>query len=68
MAIVLEVEDYCQQCLDFTPELIKPQRVLLEDGEMVTSDAIVHCQYGKRCAGIVRYLRNATTDKEEAVG
>lgn len=68
MSIKLKVEEYCQQCLDFTPELIKPQRAMLEDGEMITTDAIVHCQYGKRCAGIVRYLRNVTTDKEEAVG
>ena len=68
MSIKLEVEEYCQQCLDFTPVLIKPQRVMLDDGDPFTTDAIVHCQYGKRCSGIVRYLRSATAEKEEAVG
>lgn len=68
MAIKLKVEDYCQQCLDFTPELIKPQRVMLDNCEAAISDAIVYCQYSKRCYGLVRHLRNAAVDKEEACG
>ena len=56
--IKIEVEDYCQLCLDFTPDVTKPERLYsLEcpDG-MVMSDTIVRCEYRKRCAGIKRYL------------
>lgn len=55
--ITLEVEDYCQECLDFTPDLIKPERVRRPgDKEPTYTDTIVQCKYHKRCAGIKRYL------------
>lgn len=56
--IKVAVEDYCQQCLDFTPDVTKPERLYsadMPDG-MVLSDTIIRCEYRKRCAGIKRYL------------
>lgn len=54
--IRLEVEGYCQSCLDFTPDVIKPTRVYTDDGKTSQTDTIVRCEYERRCAGIKRYL------------
>lgn len=56
--IKVEVEDYCQECLDFTPDLIKPERIRTEGGQLMYTDTIVQCKYHKRCAGVARYLQS----------
>lgn len=64
--IELEVEYYCQQCLDFSPDVIKPERIRLSDGSLGYTNTVVQCKYHKRCAGIKRYLENqikGATDK-----
>lgn len=60
--IHVEVENYCQQCLDFTPDVTKPERLYTADcpDGFVMSDTIVRCEYRKRCAGIKRYLDQQT--------
>ena len=62
--IRVDVEEYCQSCLDFTPDVIKPIRTT--DGESTLTDTIIQCKYRKRCAGIKRYLEQQA--KGEAVG
>lgn len=56
--IKVEVEEYCQQCLDFTPDVTKPERLYTADNPdgFIMSDTIIRCEYRKRCAGIKRYL------------
>lgn len=54
--IRLEVEGYCQSCLDFEPDVTKPTRVIPIDGECFFTNTIVQCTNRKRCAGIRRYL------------
>ena len=55
--IRVEVEEYCQSCLDFSPDVIRPERCWSADlGEMVLSDTIIQCEHRKRCAQIARYL------------
>lgn len=54
--IRLEVEDYCQQCLDFCPDIVKPERLVAPNGDTYYTDTIVHCKYQKRCSGIRRFL------------
>lgn len=56
--IVVTVEDYCQACLDFKPEVTPPTRLYssFDNAEVVFTDTIIQCQYRKRCAGIKRYL------------
>ncbi len=53
--IRVDVEDYCQQCLDFTPDVAPAVRTY-EDGTMSQTDTVIRCQYRRRCAGIKRYL------------
>lgn len=54
--IRLEVEGYCQHCLDFSPDVIKPERIVSVDSSFGYSDTIVQCKYRKRCAGLMRFL------------
>lgn len=56
--IKLDVAEYCQSCLDFTPDVIKPVRIPADDfgDESIMTDTIVQCKYNRRCAGIKRYL------------
>ena len=56
--IKIAVEDYCQQCLDFTPDVTKPERFHSIDNpdSFILSDTVIRCEYRKRCAGIKRYL------------
>jgi hypothetical protein len=55
--IRIDVEDYCDSCLDFSADVIKPQRCFSIDGEIeMRSDTIIQCEHRKRCAGIKRYL------------
>ena len=55
--IRLNVEDYCQSCLDFNPEVTRPMRYSTLDGDLrLQSDTIIECEHRNRCAGIKRYL------------
>lgn len=62
--IKLEIEEYCQDCLDFCPDVIKPERVRTEGGNMTYTDTIVHCKYQKRCSGIKRFLEQRIREAE----
>lgn len=62
--IVLDIEDYCQQCLDFCPEVIKAQRIMFDHGEMAYSNTIIQCEHRKRCAGITRFLEQRIREAE----
>lgn len=64
--IRIEIEDYCQSCMDFSPDVIKPTRSFTLDGGMIQTDTIVRCTHRKRCENIKRYLEQQT--KVEAVG
>lgn len=79
--IRINVEGYCQQCLDFSPEVIAPTRISNEydeqnnilyavynvagPNESTYTDTIIQCKYRKRCAGIKRYLEQQL--KREAI-
>lgn len=56
--IKVDVEGYCQACLDFTPDVVKPQRIFaVGNGEPIDlTDTIIQCKYRKRCEAITRYL------------
>lgn len=63
--IRVDVEDYCQNCLDFNPDVSKAERVTLGD-EASYTDTIIRCKYRKRCCGIRRFLEHQM--KEEVSG
>lgn len=59
--IRLDVQDYCQQCMDFNPDVDMAQKAygMSPDGneiEFVLTDTVVRCRYRKRCESIKRYL------------
>ena len=57
MAIRLVVDEYCADCLDFTPEVKKPERNYVAAGEVIQTHTIVACKYAHRCEQIAKYLR-----------
>lgn len=63
--ILVSVEDYCQSCLDFSPDVVKATRT---DDKDVWTDTIIQCEYRKRCSGIKRYLEHQMKNKVEASG
>ena len=65
--IRVDVEDYCQECLEFTPDVTSPIRIDSDDNKTpVFTDTVIQCKYRKRCANIVRYLKHRT--ESEASG
>lgn len=61
MAIKLEVREYCANCLDFEPDVTKPERTTVwsiapSSATTVQTDTIVRCRHASRCANLVRYL------------
>ena len=65
--IRLNVEEYCHQCLDFSPDVTDPERVFSQDGKTIMqSDTIIQCAHRRRCEAIKKYLIRQA--KDEAVG
>jgi hypothetical protein len=64
--IRINVEEYCHQCLDFTPDVIEPTKTYVGNEEIILSDTIVQCKYRKRCSNMFRFLEHQA--KDEAVG
>lgn len=54
--IKIDVEGYCQQCLDFTPDVVAPTKAYSEGNVVFQSDTLIRCEHRKRCANIKRYL------------
>lgn len=64
--IRVDVEDYCQTCMDFTPEVNKPEKLYCGAGEFTLGDTIIKCKYRKRCAGIKRFLEQQAKGETDA--
>lgn len=69
MAIKLEVESYCESCLDFEADVTKPERTTVwtiapSTATTCQTDTIVKCKYAKRCEAIKRYLEKQKEAKE----
>lgn len=66
MAIKLEVEDYCQQCFDFTADVKVDPRIerVGKDEKAAVADTIIRCKYARRCASLTRYLERQLKQKE----
>lgn len=66
--IRIEVEEYCHNCLDFSPDITKPERVITALYGEHWTDTIIRCEYRKRCEAIKKYLIRQAKSNEEAVG
>lgn len=64
--IKVDVEDYCQTCMDFTSEVTKPETFHYNHGEIVRGDTVIQCKYRKRCAGLVRHLTRQVKGETDA--
>lgn len=70
--IRIEVEEYCDACMDFSPDVSRPSKgfvTSIEDLSQLTfqTDTIIRCEYRKRCDAIKKYLMRQARG-EEAVG
>lgn len=68
--IRIDVQPYCDCCLDFTPDVEPPERLYYSsyDGGQEyesTSDTVIRCKYRKRCANMVRYLQKQMEKPKE---
>ena len=60
--ITLDVAEYCSACMDFDPEVQRPQKAYSLGDEIIVSDTIVRCSNRNRCKNIERYLRKKVAD------
>lgn len=61
--IKLDVQPYCQNCLDFRPDVERTDILMTDDtvvnvGEI---DTIIRCRHRQRCAIIHHYLKDECT-------
>ena len=54
--IRLDIQEYCDNCLDFSPAVDRPQKAFGLDGTVVQTDTIITCEHATRCEMIKRYL------------
>ena len=52
----LDGQKDCDKCLDLSPEIEKPQKIVKSDGTIFQTDTIVTCEHATRCDMIKRYL------------
>ena len=55
MSIILEVQPYCKQCLDFEADVTKPNKIYAGE-EIILGDTVVRCEHARRCENIRKYL------------
>lgn len=54
--IRVNVEDYCQSCMEFSAEVTPPVRSFSENMAVKQTDTIIQCTHRSRCETIKRYL------------
>lgn len=78
--IKLQVEEYCQNCPDFEPDIFKQHETLYADNMPIVDplcyvqpetrhicETTVECKYKKRCAAQIRYLQKQYTEEQEKI-
>lgn len=69
--IRLEVEDYCQNCLIFDPDVLHPTQMFAEGVVAAQTDTIVRCERRECCENLKKYLQrefDTWFEKEELNG
>lgn len=67
--ICIDVKEYCSECLDFEPDIERPQKFYDAGSEICISDTIIRCENRKRCEQIKRYLeRKVLNDGSNEIG
>lgn len=65
--ITIDVAEYCSACMDFDPDVQRPQKAYGMSEEIVISDTVIRCSNRNRCKNIERYLRKKVTNLRETV-
>lgn len=56
MAIKLEVQPYCENCVIFDADVERPTKLYSYNMTLCQTDTVVRCSRRNTCAGIKRYL------------
>lgn len=67
MAICLDIRPYCDECFDFEPDVVKPERVFTNNDVYMVTNTIVRCKYRNRCSTIKRYLERGQKSEGDKV-
>lgn len=54
--IKLRVQPFCESCLYFHPEVIRPERMYAGNDQVVQTDTVVYCKDENHCLLIKQYL------------
>lgn len=57
MSIRVEVENYCQACLMFDPDVPYPDKFYAENDLIDQTDTVIRCRNRKQCARLMQYLK-----------
>ena len=63
MAIKLEVQPYCEDCMIFEADVERPMKLYGNDMPLRQTDTVIRCCRRNTCAGLIRYL-----EKEQQKG
>lgn len=61
--IKLSVADYCQECKDFDPKVIKSDSVYTTFGEQFYKDITVICEHWATCRRVAKFVKNLYKDE-----
>lgn len=61
--IKLSVADYCQECKDFDPKVIKSDTVYTAFNEQFYKDTTVICEHWATCRRVAKFVRNLYKDE-----
>lgn len=67
MAICLDIQPYCNECFDFEPDVVKPERAFTNNDVYMITNTIVRCEYRNRCSAIKRYLERGQKSEGDKV-
>ena len=56
MAIKLEVQPYCENCMIFDADVEKPSKLYGYDIPLYQTDTVIRCSRRNTCVGLMRYL------------
>lgn len=67
--IRVDVEPYCDGCLEFVPDVTYPEKYCLDERMiMLTSDTVITCENRKRCKNLVKHLEKKLKEGENEHG
>lgn len=61
--IRVEVQDYCQSCLEFEPDVERPTLLYARNKVVEQTDTVIRCEHHKRCENIKRFIKELEKDR-----